>query len=391
MFAQTIQHRIRLHAFAPWGRAAFLGFLLFAASFTARAADFFVFFGTQRSGTNVGFSLGRFDTESGVLTPPRFLLEAPAPAYFVLGPDGRRLYSCNATTPGGLSAYEVDAATGRLVLINRVSSAGDGPCYVSLDRTARFVLAANYSSGSVAVFGLRPDGGIGERTAFVQDSGRGAHPQRQTGPHAHSILTDPSNRFALAPDLGLDKVMIFRFDEKDGTLFPNEPGFVSLAPGSGPRHLKFHPQGHWAYVINELASTVAAFEWDSAKGTLTLFQTVSTLPKGFPGANTAAEALIHPNGKFLYASNRGHDSLAQFSIDETTGRLAFVERVSSRGKMPRNFTFDPSGNWVLCSNHGSDNAVVFRVREGTGRLSPAGEPTPVPYPFCERFLAVSRR
>jgi 6-phosphogluconolactonase len=365
-----------------------LATLIISGLLPVQAADMFVYCGTQRSGPNLGFSLAHFDTDTGVLAKPVFLIESPAPAYFVIHPDGRHLYTCNATTPGGVSAYEIEPHTGLLKFLNRVPAGGAGTCYVSLDQTGRFVLAANYAGGNIAVFAIKPDGTLGDRTAFVQHTGSSVNPQRQTHAYAHSIIVDPSNRFALVADLGLDKILVYRFNEKDGRLTPNDPPFVAIKPGSGPRHVTFHPNGRWVYVISEIASTVTAFNWNSTNGTLAEFQSVSALPADFQGTNTSAEIMVHPNGRFLYASNRGDDSLAVFAIDQTTGRLALVEHVSCGGKTPRFFTFDPTGKWLLCSNHGSDNTVVFRVDENTGKLTQSGQPVPVPYPFCEGFLPV---
>jgi 6-phosphogluconolactonase len=351
-------------------------------------ADMFTYFGTQRTGTNAGFSLAHFDTDTGVLTKPEFLLAATAPAFFVIHPDGRHLYTCNAASSGGVSAYEIEPHTGALKFLNRVSSGGAGPCYVSLDQTARFALVANYAGGSIAVFAIQPDGSLGERTAFVQHTGNSVNPQRQTHAYAHSIIVDPSNRFALVDDLGVDKIFVYRFNAQDGSLTPNDPPFAGIRPGSGPRHLAFHPNGRWVYVISEIASTVTAFNWNPANGSLAEFQTISALPENFNGTNTSAEIALHPNGKFLYASNRGDDSLAVFAIDPATGKLGLVERVSCGGRTPRFFTFDPTGKWLLCSNHGSDTTVVFRVDEKTGKLAQIGQPVSVSYPFCERFLPV---
>jgi 6-phosphogluconolactonase len=351
-------------------------------------ADMFTYFGTQRTGTNAGFSLAHFDTDTGVLTKPEFLLAAAAPAFFTITPDGRHLYTCNAVASGGVSAYEIEPHTGALKFLNRVSSGGAGPCYVSLDQTARFALVANYAGGSIAVFAIQPDGSLGERTAFVQHTGNSVNPQRQTHAYAHSIIVDPSNRFALVDDLGVDKIFVYRFNAQDGSLTPNDPPFAGIRPGSGPRHLAFHPNGRWVYVISEIASTVTAFNWNPANGSLAEFQTISALPENFNGTNTSAEIALHPNGKFLYASNRGDDSLAVFAIDPATGKLGLVERVSCGGRTPRFFTFDPTGKWLLCSNHGSDTTVVFRVDEKTGKLAQIGQPVSVSYPFCERFLPV---
>jgi 6-phosphogluconolactonase len=367
-----------------------LALLLAAAAFAVPlpAADVYVYFGTHSAGPGIGFSVAHFDTDTGALTQPRFLTEAVEPAYFVIHPDGRHLYTCNSGSPGGVSAYEIDRATGQLTLLNKEPSGGGDASYVCLDQTGRFVLVANYEGGNIAVFALQPDGRIGGRTAFAQHTGSSVDPKRQTHAYAHSIIVDPTNRFALVADLGLDRLFVYRFDEKNGSLRPNDPPFATVRPGSGPRHVKFHPNGRWVYLISEMGCTVTAFNWDSDHGALTEFQTISTLPADFKGASTCAEIKVHPNGRFLYGSNRGHDSLAVFAIDSTTGRLAPLEYVSTRGKIPRNFTFDPTGRWILCTNHGSDNAVVFRVDATTGRLTPTGQPVSVPSPFCERFLPV---
>ena len=367
-----------------------LALLLAAAAFAVPlpAADVYVYFGTHSRGPGIGFSVAHFDTDTGALTQPRFLTEAVEPAYFVIHPDGRHLYTCNSGSPGGVSAYEIDRATGQLTLLNKEPSGGGDASYVCLDQTGRFVLVANYEGGNIAVFALQPDGRIGGRTAFAQHTGSSVDPKRQTHAYAHSIIVDPTNRFALVADLGLDRLFVYRFDEKNGSLRPNDPPFATVRPGSGPRHVKFHPNGRWVYLISEMGCTVTAFNWDSDHGALTEFQTISTLPADFKGASTCAEIKVHPNGRFLYGSNRGHDSLAVFAIDSTTGRLAPLEYVSTRGKIPRNFTFDPTGRWILCTNHGSDNAVVFRVDATTGRLTPTGQPVSVPSPVCERFLPV---
>jgi len=355
---------------------------------SARAEDLLVYFGSHSSAPGAGFSLAHFNPDTGVLTRPEFLLAAKEPAFFVLSPDGSRLYSCNSGSPGGLSAYAVEPRTGRLTLLNRVLAGGGDTSFITLDHTGRYVLVANYNGGNIAAFALRPDGSIGDWTAFDQHTGKSVHPGRQTKAYAHAIVLDPTNRFALVPDLGVDKLYIYRFDEKTGALTPNNPAFAAIAPGSGPRHVRFHPNGHWVYLINELASTIAAFTWDSVHGTLTPLQTVTTLPADFSGTSTCAELEVHPNGRFLYGSNRGHDSLAVFAIDQTSGLLTPVEHVASGGKTPRNFAFDPTSRWIVLTNQDSSNAVVFRVDAATGRLTRTGDPVPVPAPFCERFLAV---
>jgi 6-phosphogluconolactonase len=356
----------------------------------ALASDMFVYFGSHRGGPGRGFSLAHFDTDTGVLTKPEFLLEAKEPAYFVIHPDGQHLYTCNSGTPGGVSAYSIDPRTGALKLLNRQLAGGGDTSYVTLDRTNRYALVANYDGGNIAAFALKPDFSLGDWTAFVQHTGKSVHPQRQTHAYAHSIVTDPTNRFVLAADLGVDKVFIYRFDEKTGALKASDPAFVSVPPGSGARHVKFHPNGRWVYLINEIASTVIGFNWDGEKGTLTEFQSISTLPADFTGTSACAEIEVHPNGKFLYGTNRGHDSLAAFAIDPANGHLTAIQHIPSGGKTPRNFAFDPTAKWIVCTNHNSDNAVVFRVDADTGKLTQQGEPVSVPAPFCERFLAVKK-
>jgi 6-phosphogluconolactonase len=215
------------------------------------------------------------------------------------------------------------------------------------------------------------------------------NPKRQSHAFAHSIILDPTNQFALVGDLGLDRLFVYRFDARDGSLRPNDPPYVAIAPGAGARHARFHPNGRWVYLNTEITSTVIAFHWDPATGRLAQFQTVSSLPPDFQGTSAASEMEVHPTGRFLYVSNRGHDSLAVLAIAPDTGRLTLIQNAPSGGKTPRNFAFDRTGRWIVCTNHDSDNAVVFRVDEATGRLTQAGPPVRVPYPFCERFLPVA--
>jgi 6-phosphogluconolactonase len=352
------------------------------------AAEMFVYFGSHSAAPGAGFSLARFDTDTGALSKPEFILEAKEPAFFVLSADGTRLYTCNSGTPGGVSAYAVEPSTGHLKLLNRVLAGGGDTSFISLDRSERHVLVANYDGGSVAVFALRPDGSIGDWTGFDQHRGQSVNPVRQSHAYAHAIVLDHANRFALVPDLGLDKLFIYRFDEASGSLAPHVPAYVSIAPGSGPRHVRFHPNGRWVYLINEIASTVEAFNWDADAGTLSPLQTVSTLPADFKGANACAELEIHPNGRFLYGANRGHDSVVVFAISQATGRLTAVDYQPCGGRTPRNFAFDPTAQWILLTNQDSDNAVVFRVDATSGRLTQTGNPVAVPAPFCERFLPV---
>jgi 6-phosphogluconolactonase len=388
-----------MRARVRWG--LFCGVLASAALGASHgdAADNLVFFGTHAVGPGRGLSVAHFDSDTGVLGKPDLVAEAPAPAFFVIHPDGRHLYACNSNdfargfTGETISAYSIDPLTGRLTLVNQQSSGGADPSYVTLDATGRYVLIANYKGGSIAAIELNADGSLGERTAAIRHRGSSVDPKRQTQPYAHCIRVDPTNRFALVADLGLDRLFVYRFDAQDGSLQPNDPPFATVAPGAGPRHLAFGPGGRYVYLVNEMASTIVTFAWDSKKGALTERQTLSTLPAGFPGTSQCAEILVHPNGKFVYGSNRGHDSVAVFAIDAGTGQLRLVEHVLTQGRTPRNFAFDPSGRWIIVTNHGSDNAMVFRVDGRTGRLAPRGQPVDIGYPFGIAFLKVpaSRR
>ncbi len=279
-----------------------------------------------------------------------------------------------------------DAKTGALKLLNYKEAKGRGPSYVSVDKTGRYVLDANYGGGFVEVYSLAADGSLDRQTAFVQHEGSSVHPERQNKAYAHWFRTDPTNKFGLVADLGMDKIMVYRFDEKTGTLAPNDPPFIKMNGGSGPRHLAFHPNGHWVYAVQELSNEVIAFKWDSAKGELTQFQAVKTLPEDFTTKNTAAEIAVRQDGKFLYASNRGHDSVAVYSIDAKTGELTLRQRVPSRGKSPRFFTFDPSGHWLIVSNQEGANVSVFSVDAKSGELKPVGEPVAITKPMGVVFL-----
>jgi len=365
------------------------------------ATQFFAYYGTSASGPGKGISLGRFDSVSGVLSAPVFAAQAEGPSFLVLSADGRFLYACHEPT-AEIAAYAVDRATGALRLLNKLPAGGADPCHISLDRTGRFALVANYTGGSVAVFSIRPDGSLGERTAFDQHTGKGPH-ANQDSPHAHAILTDPTNRFALCADLGNDRIYIYRFDERIGALAPlygngpatvPSPPYVTLAPGAGPRHLVFSPDGKFVYVTNELNATITGFYWKAdaeggqASDLLSEFQTISNLPADFTGPNSNAELATSPDGKFLYASNRGHDAIAVFAI-HPTGYLMPAQDVSTRGKTPRFFTFDPTGAWVIAQNQNSNNVAVFRADTATGKLTPAGDLYPAPAPDCMVFLPVT--
>jgi 6-phosphogluconolactonase len=355
----------------------------------------FAYFGTGKSGAGTGFSMAYFNSDTGVLTAPKLLPTAAAPNIFIVSADGRFLYTCHAgrlfrdQPGGGVGAFAVDPVAGGLTALNAVSSGGADPGFISLDRTGRFVFVANYNGGNLAGFALEPDGRLGARTAFEQHTGRSVNPARQSRAYAEAIFADRTNRFVFCTDLGVDRIFIYRFDENTGVLTPGEMPFASLAPGSGPRHAAFGRDERFLYVIGEMTNTITAFAWDAARGALAEGQTVSTLPGDFDGASSAAEILVHANGRFLYASNRGHDSLAAFAIAEGSGRLTCVQHISSGGRTPRCFSFDPSGRWLLVSNQASDNVAVFHVDAATGRLTPHGEPVAVPDPLQAQFVARS--
>ena len=335
----------------------------------------------------MGITVAEFDSATGKLSAPTMIQETRDPAHFTVTPDGRHLYMCNTGTPGGVSAFAIkDQKTGAMTLLNYKEALGRGPSYVSVDKSGKYVLDANYGGGYVEVFSLAKDGSLEKQTAFVQHVGSSVNPQRQTKPYAHWIRTDPSGRFALAMDLGMDEVVIYKLDAATGTLTPNDPPFTKVAGGLGPRHLAFHPNGKWAYGIAEMGNQVMAFNWDATKGTLTQFQSVNTLDASFKDVSSAAEIAVHGNGKFLYASNRGEDSIVVYSIDPKNGDLTFTQRVSSRGKVPRYFTFDPTNHWLIVSNNDSGNISVFRVDAKSGHLEPVGEPVAIVKPMGVVFL-----
>ena len=352
-----------------------------------------VYVGTYTAGRSEGIYLFRLNLSSGELRHVGTTKGVVNPSFLTL--DGRRryLYAVNEVEEfagkksGAVSAFAVDRKTGGLRFLNQQPSLGGAPCYVSLDAAERFLLVANYVGGNVTVLPVRVDGSLGEAADVKQFRGSGVNPGRQEGPHAHCILPDRSGRHVYSCDLGTDKVMIYRFDARGGKLVPNEEPWAQVKPGAGPRHLTFHPGGRHAYVINELDSTVTAFAHDPSRGTLRELQTVPALPADFKGANTGADIHVSPDGKFLYCSNRGHDSIAAFRVDARTGRLSSVAHTPTRGKKPRNFAVDPTGAFLLVANQDSDTIVTFRRDPLTGRLDPAGHVAEVPSPVCLKLAA----
>jgi 6-phosphogluconolactonase len=352
-----------------------------------------VFVGTY---TNGGQSKGiyrlEFDLSTGKLGAPVVAGTSVNPSFLAIHPNRRFLYAVNEIgdfqkkQSGAVSAFSIDPKSGDLTLINQQPSGGAAPCHLVVDRLGRHVLAANYGGGSVCVLPFGENGRLGEATAFIQHRGASVNKQRQEAPHAHSVNLDPANRFAFVADLGLDKVLIYRFDAGKGTLTANQPPSASVKPGAGPRHFTFHPNGRVAYVINELDSTVTVFDYDAEKGALKEKQSVSTLPPGYAGRNGTAEVVVHPSGKFLYGSNRGHDSIAVFTVDQQTGKLTPAGFQNANIKTPRNFAIDPSGALLLVANQDADSIIVFRINQKTGQLLPTGNSAQVPRPVCLRMM-----
>lgn len=361
---------------------------------TGAAADVLVYFGTYPGEKSRGIYVSRLDARSGALSAPQPAADTPSPSYLAVHPNAAFLYAVNEVPTfagrdtGSVSAFAVDRTSGRLTPVNRQASTGRGPAHLIVDDSGRHVLVANYGGGSVAVLPIGADGGLNPARASIQHTGSSVDPKRQTSPHAHSITLDPANRFAYAADLGLDKILIYRFDPGAGSLVASDPPFAAVKPGAGPRHFAFHPSGRFAYVINEIDVTLTAFASDGRRGGLTELHTVSTLPPGDPvqpGFSTA-DVQVHPSGKFLYGSNRGHDSIVVFAIDEKTGRLHYVENRSTEGRTPRAFGIDPSGTYLLAANQRSDSVVVFRIDRQTGRLTPTGHSIEVGSPVCVKFV-----
>ena len=358
-----------------------------------KASDYFVYIGTYTGPASKGIYAYRFHPADGKLTPIGLAAETVNPSFLAIHPNGRFVYSVseldtyNGQKTGAVSAFRIDPQSGKLTLLNTVSSRGGGPCHVLVDKTGKNLLVANYGTGSVASMPIKEDGSLGEATAFVQHTGQVALPERQGGPHAHSVNLSADNRFMIATDLGLDEALVYRFDAAKGTLTPNDPPFAKIEPGSGPRHFAFHPTGKYAYTINEIKSTITAFRYDRARGTLQELQTVSSLPKDFSGNNSTAEIAVDRQGKFLYGSNRGNNSIAVFAIDPHKGTLTLVEHTSTQGKTPRNFAIDPTGSYLFAANQGSGNIVLFHIDHKTGRLTPAGQTVEVGSPVCVTFVA----
>jgi 6-phosphogluconolactonase len=375
----------------------FLGVALATAAGAAddKPGKLRVYIGTYTGKNSKGIYLGELDLASGALTVKGLAGEASNPSFLAIHPSQKFLYAVSEIDnfekkkTGGVSAFAIDPKTGNLTLLNQQPSGGAAPCHLVVDKAGKNVLVANYTGGSVASLPIGEDGKLKEPASVIQHKGSSTDPSRQKEPHAHSINLDAANKFAIAADLGLDKLLVYKFDPDKGTLTPNEPPSAAVAGGSGPRHFTFSPSGKYGYVINEMGNSVTAFSYDADKGTFKEIQTITTLPKDFT-KNSTAEVVAHPSGKFLYGSNRGHDSIAIFAIDPDTGKLTAQGQEPTKGKTPRNFAIDPTGAYLLAENQDSGTIVVFRIDPKNGALKQVGEPVSVPAPVCVRFAEMPR-
>ena len=377
--------------------ASALGILGFASLGRGRASrrdEELLYVGTYTEDKRTdGIFLVRMDTRSGALRLEHGVNAGPNPSFIAIHPNGHVLYAVNEVdqrngkASGAVCAFAIASETGVLTRLNEQASEGGSPCYVSVDRSGRVVLVANYVGGNVALLPLDQTGSLGSATLVDQHQGNGPNAERQEGPHAHSIVADPSNRYVLAADLGVDKVIIYRLDIEHGALRHIESGDARMQPGAGPRHVAFHPRLPMVYVVNELDSTITTLRFDSVHGVLRPIDTRSTLPSGWTGTNSGADIHVARSGRVLYTSNRGHNSIAVFSIDESTGAVSLEQTISTSGDTPRNFSLDPTGRWLLVGNQNSGSIVVFARDEKTGKLFPTQQRLELQSPVCLRFRA----
>jgi 6-phosphogluconolactonase len=350
-----------------------------------------VFVGTYTGGKtgSEGIYAFSFDEATGALNPRGLSVATPSPSFLVASANRRVVFAVNEldtydeAPSGSVTSFAVDAAAAKLTPISTQASRGAHPCHLELDKTGRFLAVANYTGGNYALFPVLSDGRLEAAIATVAGRGRGPS-SRQEGPHGHAVTFDVTNRFLIATDLGIDRLLVYRFDAKSGSLLPNTPPSVAIAPGAGPRHFAFHSNNRLAFVINELDSTITSLRWDGDAGTFAVIGTISTLPAGAK-ASTTAEIQVHSSGRFVYGSNRGHDSIAVFSVNDD-GSLKLVEIESTRGRTPRNFTIDPTGRWLLAGNQESSSIAVFAIDQTTGALTPVGEPVAAPTPVSILFM-----
>ncbi len=386
----TIDNFSRRHFMKAGGLGLLGAFTIRANAWSNTARELTLYVGTYTSGKSEGIYGYHMDSATGALT--RFnSFKSVNPSFLTIDRSKRFLYAVNefgeyAGKPGGaVSAFAIDPATGNLRFLNEQATNGADPCHLTVDSRKKTLLVANYTGGNLTVLPLRPDGTLGMALEIKQHEGSGPKEQ-QKAPHAHCVILDRAERHALAADLGIDKVMIYRFDRASGRLTPATQPFAELKAGAGPRHLTLHPNGRFLYVINELDSTMTAFKYDGVKGTLTEIETVSTLPSDFSGVSYCADVHVSPSGRFLYGSNRGHDSIVVFEIDQRTGKITLVQHVSTEGKWPRNFTIDPAGKFLLVANQRTDNVAIFSIDARTGHLQSTGQTEEIPAPVCLTFL-----
>ena len=348
--------------------------------------DYYLYVGTYTRQKSKGIYAWRFHAADGSLQPVGLVAETSNPSFLAVAPNGRFLYAANENNNGMVTAFSIDLATGKLTQLNQVSSKGGGPCHVSLDPEGKFVFVANYNTGSIASYQVHPDGSLGEAVSFIQHTGSSVNLQRQRGPHAHSVVPSPDGRFLLSADLGLDEVLVDKIGA-DGSLTPDDPPFAKVAPGSGPRHIAFGPGGKFVYVVSEMIPGVTVFRYNAERGSLESIQAISSLPEGPIGNSSGAEIAVSPNGRFVYSSNRGANSIAVFKVDGAKGTLTEAGRFPSGGKTPRNFAIDPTGHWLFADHQDSDNIVEFRIDPNTGALTQAGESLEAGSPVCVVFAA----
>jgi len=353
------------------------------------AANYTFYVGTYTRGDSKGVYSYSFDTKTAEIKKIGLAGEVVNPSWVTLHPNGKFLYAVSelgndGKSQGKVTAFSIDPASGNLTMLNSVSSGGGGACHIVVDKTGKSLMVANYGTGSAAAFAVQPDGRLVEPPSVVQHSGSSVNPGRQKGPHAHAVVLSADNRFLFVPDLGLDQVMSYRLDPSKSTLTANDPPFVKVTPGSGPRHFAFHPKGNFAYGLNEMKSSVTSFQYDAKRGALTEIQTISTLPKDFTGEDNSAEIEVDAKGRFVYATNRGHDSITVFAIAKD-GKLTVVQNVPTKGKAPRSFRIDPTGAFLLAANQNTSNIVVFRIDPKTGQLTDTGKAIDAPFPVCIQF------
>jgi 6-phosphogluconolactonase len=350
------------------------------------ASDYFVYVGTYTGPKSKGIYGSRYHVKTQQFAPLEVQAEVVNPSWLGTDSQQRYLYAVSEVGHGAeggyISSFSINRTTGALTFLNKVPSRGSGPCHLTVDRTGNVLLVANYGSGNIASFAIKEDGSLGESLDFAQDTGSSINPRRQEGPHCHEMVLSPDNRFLFVPDLGLDQIKIYRFNAAKGTFIPNNPPFIAVTPGYGPRHFTFGAGAKFAYLVCEMRSSVMAFSYDSAKGSLTHLQTISNLPADFTGIDNSAEIQADPSGRFLYASNRGNDSITVFGIDRVKGTLTIIQVAPTLGKIPRDFLIDPTGKIVFAANQDSDQINTFSVDQNTGKLTPAERQLNVPSPVC---------